>query len=100
MALAVGIFAVALVVIATDRVDRTKVALVGAVLVLLTQTIEQEAAIEAIDWNTLGLLAGMMLMVKITEPTGVYNWLAIKAGQLSRGRPFAVVLALAGGTPL
>ena len=95
MVLAVGLFAAALVVIATDRVDRTKVALVGAVLVLLTQTIEQHAAIEAIDWNTLGLLAGMMLMVKITEPTGVYNWLAIRAGQLSRGEPLRVVFALA-----
>ena len=49
-------------------------------------------AIEAIDWNTLGLLAGMMLMVKVTEPTGVYTWLAIRAGQLSRGRPLAVVV--------
>src|ERR671917_2563603 len=98
MVLAVGLFAVALVVIATDRIDRTKVALAGAVLVLVTQTIEQEAAIEAIDWNTLGLLAGMMLMVKVTEPTGVYTWLAIRAGQLSGGRPLAVVFALATTT--
>ncbi|MGH2948501.1 MAG: SLC13 family permease [Solirubrobacteraceae bacterium] len=98
MALAIGLFAIALAVIASDRVDRTKVALVGAVLVLLTQTIEQEAAIEAIDWNTLGLLAGMMLMVKVTEPTGVYTWLAIRAGQLSHGRPLYVVLSMATTT--
>jgi Na+/H+ antiporter NhaD/arsenite permease-like protein len=65
------------------------------VLMLLTQTIDQHEAIEAIDWNTLGLLAGMMLMVKVTEPTGVYTWLAIRAGQLSRGRPVAVVWSLA-----
>ena len=95
MALAVALFAVALLVIATERVDRTKVALAGGVLMLLTQTIEQDQAIEAIDWNTLGLLAGMMLMVKVTEPTGVYTWLAIRAGQLSRGRPVAVVWSLA-----
>jgi Na+/H+ antiporter NhaD/arsenite permease-like protein len=98
MALAVVLFAVALAVIATDRVHRTKVALLGAVLVLLTQTIPQEAAIEAIDWNTIGLLAGMMLIVKVTEPTGVYTWLAIRAGQLSRGRPLAVVVSLATTT--
>ena len=95
MALAVALFAVALLVIATERVDRTKVALAGGVLMLLTQTIEQDQAIEAIDWNTLGLLAGMMLMVKVTEPTGVYTWLAIRAGQLSRGRPVAVMWSLA-----
>src|ERR671916_373686 len=98
MAVPVAIFAIALALIASERVDRTKVALLGAVLVLLTQTIDQEVAIEAIDWNTLGLLAGMMLMVKVTEPTGVYTWLAIKAGQLSRGRPFAVVVSLATTT--
>jgi len=92
------LFAAALAVIASERVDRTKVALLGAVLLLLTQTIEQHAAIEAIDWNTLGLLAGMMLMVKVTEPTGVYTWLAIKAGQVSRGRPLWVVVSLAGTT--
>jgi Na+/H+ antiporter NhaD/arsenite permease-like protein len=95
VALAVALFAVALLVIATERVDRTKVALAGGVLMLLTQTIDQHEAIEAIDWNTLGLLAGMMLMVKVTEPTGVYTWLAIRAGQLSRGRPVAVVWSLA-----
>jgi Na+/H+ antiporter NhaD/arsenite permease-like protein len=100
MAVAVALFAAALAVIASERVDRTKVALLGAVLLLLSQTIEQHAAIEAIDWNTLGLLAGMMLMVKVTEPTGVYTWLAIKAGQLSGGRPLWVVVSLAGTTAL
>jgi len=89
------LFAAALAAIAGDRVDRTKVALLGAVLVLLTQTIEQDEAIDAIDFNTLGLLVGMMIVVRVTEPTGVYTWLAIRAGQLSRGRPFAVVLSLA-----
>jgi Na+/H+ antiporter NhaD/arsenite permease-like protein len=98
MALAVVLFAGALALIASERVDRTKVALLGAVLLLLTQTLEQDAAVEAIDWNTLGLLVGMMLMVKVTEPTGVYTWLAIRAGQLSRGRPLAIVLSLATTT--
>jgi Na+/H+ antiporter NhaD/arsenite permease-like protein len=98
MAFAVVLFAAALAVIASERVHRTKVALIGAVLLLLTQTIDQEQAVEAIDWNTLGLLVGMMLMVKVTETTGVYTWLAIRAGQLSRGRPLAVVLALATTT--
>ena len=95
MAVAIGIFVAALAVIASERVDRTKVALLGATLIVLTQTIDQEHAIEAVDWNTIGLLAGMMLMVKLTETTGVYTWVAIRAGQLSKGRPLAVVAALA-----
>jgi Na+/H+ antiporter NhaD/arsenite permease-like protein len=95
MALAIIVFAGALALIATERFDRTKVALAGGVLVLLTQTIEQEHAIESVDFNTIGLLTGMMLLVRLTEPTGVYNWLAIRAGQLSRGQPLAVVASLA-----
>ena len=100
MPIAVVIFAGALIVIASERVDRTKVALVGAVLVVLSQTIDQEHAIEAIDWETIGLLAGMMLIVRVTEPTGIYTFLAIRAGQLARGRPLAVVVSLALSTAL
>ena len=100
MALAIAIFAVALALIASERVNRTKVALAGAVLVLLTQTIDQHAAIESVDWNTLGLLAGMMLIVKLTETTGVYTYLAIRAGQLAKGRPLALVFTLAGATAI
>jgi Na+/H+ antiporter NhaD/arsenite permease-like protein len=95
VALAVVIFATSLALVASERVHRTKIALVGAVLMLLTQTIDQDRAIEAIDFNTIGLLAGMMLVVRITETTGVYNYVAIRAGQLARGRPLGVVLSLA-----
>jgi Na+/H+ antiporter NhaD/arsenite permease-like protein len=100
MALAVGIFVLALGLIVSERVHRTKIALAGAVAVVVTQTIDQEDAIDAIDWNTLGLLAGMMLIVRLTETTGVYTYLAIRAGQLAGGRPLLVVLALAGSTAL
>jgi Na+/H+ antiporter NhaD/arsenite permease-like protein len=95
MTFAVILFAVALALIASERVDRTKVALAGATVVVLTATLHQEEAIQAIDWNTIGLLVGMMVLVRLTEETGVYTWLAIRAGQWSRGRPLAVVLALA-----
>ena len=98
MALAVGVFLVALALIAAEWVHRTKIALIGAALVVVSQTIHQEEAIQAIDFNTIGLLAGMMLMVRLTEPTGVYNYLAIRAGQLAGGRPLALVVALAGTT--
>jgi len=95
MPLAIGIFLGALALIASERVDRTKVALLGAVLMLMTQVIDQERAVEAIDFNTIGLLTGMMIMVKLTETTGAYTWVAIRAGQLSGGRPLAVVASLA-----
>ena len=80
MAFAIAVFVVALALIASERVDRTKVALLGATLVVLAGTLDQEQAIEAVDFNTIGLLVGMMIMVRVTETTGVYTWLAIRAG--------------------
>src|SRR5918998_158250 len=96
MAIAVATFLVVLAVIASERVHRTKIALLGAaIVVLFVGDFSQEAAIESIDFNTIGLLAGMMILVYLTQQTGIYDWLAIRAGQLSRGEPFRVVLSLA-----
>jgi Na+/H+ antiporter NhaD/arsenite permease-like protein len=100
MAFAIGVFVLALGLIASERRHRTTIALAGAVLIVATQTIEQQRAIEAIDFNTIGLLAGMMLIVRLTETTGLYAYLAIRAGQIARGRPLGVVIALAGATAL
>jgi Na+/H+ antiporter NhaD/arsenite permease-like protein len=100
MTFAIAVFGAVLVVIAFEWAHRTKAALLGAALIVVSQTIDQDEAIGAIDFNTIGLLAGMMLIVKLTEPTGVYNYLAIRAGQLSGGRPLAVVMALAGTTAI
>jgi len=100
MAVAVITFIVALAVIASERVNRTKVALIGAAIVVLFvgADYDQELAVEAIDFNTIGLLAGMMILVYLTQETGVYDWIAIKAGQFSKGRPFWVVISLAATT--
>jgi Na+/H+ antiporter NhaD/arsenite permease-like protein len=101
MTIAVATFLIALALIATERLHRTKVALLGAaIVVLFVGDYGQEAAIEAVDFNTIGLLAGMMILVWVTQQTGVYDYVAIKAGQLSRGEPFLVVLCLAGTTAL
>jgi Na+/H+ antiporter NhaD/arsenite permease-like protein len=102
MAVAVLAFLLALAVIASERVHRTKVALLGAAIVVLFvgEDYDQELAIDAIDFNTIGLLAGMMLLVHLTQQSGVYDYIAIRAGQISRGRPFWVVLALGGTTAL
>ncbi len=99
MALAVVTFLAALAVIATERVHRTKAALLGAaIMVLFVAGFDQDKAIESVDFNTIGLLAGMMILVHVTQQTGVYDYIAIRAAQLSRGDPLLVVLSLAGTT--
>ena len=102
MAVAVITFVIALAVIASERVHRTKVALLGAAIVVLFVggDFDQEQAIESVDFNTIGLLAGMMILVYLTQQTGVYDYVAIRAGQLSRGRSLRLVLSLAGTTAL
>lgn len=95
MAVAVITFILALALIASEKVQRTKVALIGAaVVVLFVAGFSQEMAIESIHVDTLGLLAGMMILVYVTQQTGMYDYLAIRAGQLSRGSPFLIVCCM------
>ncbi len=94
MLLAVVIFVAALAVIFTEKVHRTKVAIIAAALVVITGTLSQEQAIEAIDFNTIGLLAGMMIVVRQAEKSGLFNFIAIRAGQLSHGKPFRLLVYL------
>src|SRR5680860_413975 len=99
MAIAVATFLIVLAIIASEKMHRTNVALLGAaVVVLFVGDFSQEQAIEAVDFNTIGLLTGMMILVYLTQQTGVYDFVAIRAGQLSGGRSFAVTMSLAGTT--
>ncbi len=99
MAIAVATFLIVLAIIASERMHRTNVALLGAaIVVLFVGDFSQEQAIESVDFNTIGLLAGMMILVYLTQQTGVYDYVAIRAGQLSGGRSFAVTMSLAATT--
>ena len=96
--LAAAIFVGALAVIALEWVHRTKVAMVGAILVIVLGVVELDRAIEAVDWATLGLLVGMMIIVGLTEKTGIFTYLALRVAQLSRGKPLRLILLLGGVT--
>lgn len=81
--------------IASERIHRTKIALLGAaVVVLFVGDYNQELAIESVEYGTLGLLAGMMVLVYLTSQSGIYDYVAVKAGQISRGNPFLLVVML------
>ena len=98
--LATTIFVIALAAIALEWVHRTKVALVGAGLMVVVGILDEERAIEAIDWRTLGLLTGMMILVGLTERTGIFTYIALRVAQLSGGSPIRLVFLLAGVTGL
>jgi Na+/H+ antiporter NhaD/arsenite permease-like protein len=92
--LATAIFVIALVALALDWAHRTKIALAGAGAMVVLGVLDQEQAVEAVDWPTLGLLTGMMVIVALTEPTGIFTYVALKSTQISRGNPIALVLLL------
>ena len=93
--LSIGIFAVAYIFIVVEKIHRTIIALVGAAIAIALGVISQEQAVDAIDFNTIGLLVGMMIIVGITRQSGVFEYLAIKAAKVAGGRPLAILVALA-----
>src|SRR3990172_8653412 len=93
-----AIFLITFIAILRDRVDRTILAMAGAgtmlVAGLLLGFYSEEAALDAVDFNTLGLLLGMMVMVALLSGTGFFQYLAIYTAKLSRGNPWTLLLIL------
>ena len=93
--IAVTIFIIAYALIISEKVHRTIVGIFGAMLMIMFGILSQETAIHHIDFNTLGLLMGMMIIVNITAETGLFNFLAIWAAQRVKAQPMKLLLALA-----
>ncbi|NJD04842.1 MAG: ArsB/NhaD family transporter [Ruminiclostridium sp.] len=85
------IFIAVYAIIISEKIDRTVIALTGAALMVIIGILNQEEAFRAIDFNTLGLLISMMVIVFITQRTGVFQFLAIKACKASRGEPWLII---------
>jgi Na+/H+ antiporter NhaD/arsenite permease-like protein len=92
--LAGGVFLVAYGLIASERFDRTLVALLAGLLVVALGVIDQEAAFAAIDFNVIFLLAGMMVLAGGLSQTGFFEFVAGHAIRLSRGEPFRLLIIL------
>ena len=89
-----AIFVLSYAAIVTERVNRAVAALLGAGLAIAAGLINQTEAIAAIDFNTLALLAGMMIIVGIAKKSGVFGYLAIRAAQIMKARPAGILVAL------
>ena len=88
----VAIFVIALAVIISEKVHRAIVALAGAALVLMLGIMPFEEAIGHIDFNTLGVLFGMMLFVGVVKLSGLFEYLAVKCAHLAKGEPWRIML--------
>lgn len=88
-------FIVTYVLIMSEKIHRSIVALAGGLLMLLFGILKFEEAKQAIELNTIGLLIGMMIIVGITRRTGVFGYLAVKAVRWAKGRPIRILAAMA-----
>ncbi|MGD8401600.1 MAG: ArsB/NhaD family transporter [Bacillota bacterium] len=93
--ISVVIFIVALFLIMTEKVNRTVASLSGACLILLLRIVPAHDAIEFIDFNTIGVLIGMMVIVAIFKNTGVFEYLAIFSAKKAKGNPLQIMFLFA-----
>jgi Na+/H+ antiporter NhaD/arsenite permease-like protein len=92
--LAGAVFLVVYGLIASERFDRTLIALLGGLLVVVLGVVDQEEAFAAIDFNVVFLLAGMMVLAGGLSKTGFFEFVAGYAIRASRGQPFRLLIVL------
>jgi len=92
---AIVLFLITYALIVSEKIHRTIVAMLGAALMVGFGIVDQENAIHHIDFNTLGLLVGMMIIVGITAETGIFNYIAVAAAKKAKGVPIRILVSLA-----
>ncbi len=89
------IFVLMYMVIVSEKIHRTVAAMLGATSMILLGILSQETALHHIDFNTLGLLVGMMVLVGVTSHTGLFDYVAIKAAKVAKAEPKRILIYLA-----
>ena len=88
------LFVVTYAVIVSEKVNRAIVSLLGAGLMVMLGVLNQETAISGIDFNTLGLLTGMMVIVAITKRSGIFQYIAVWSAKKVNAHPWGILLML------
>lgn len=88
------IFALSYVLIVSERLNRSIIALLGASAMIVLGVLSQDEAIRGIDFNTIALLTGMMVLVSISRRCGMFEYLAIWAAKRGRAQPWAMLVML------
>jgi Na+/H+ antiporter NhaD/arsenite permease-like protein len=91
---AIVIFALTYVLVVSDRINRSIIALLGAGIMVVSGVLTQEEAIKGIDFNTIALLTGMMVLVAIARRCGMFEYLAVWTAKTGRAQPWAILAML------
>ena len=99
-AAAVIVFVFVMILIVTEKVHRAVAAVLGAVLITVTGVMDIETAAGYIDFNTVGVLAGMMIFVSVVKRSGMFEYLAVRSAKAAGGRPWSIMVVLTVVTAL
>jgi Na+/H+ antiporter NhaD/arsenite permease-like protein len=92
------VFLATLILIFTEKLNRVIASTIGAVIMVILGLFfnfyDESQALASVDFNTAGLLLGMMVIVAILEPTGFFQYLAISVSKQSKGKPFRLLVLL------
>ena len=91
--IAIVVFVVVMALVASEKVQRTIAALAGAMVLVITGVISFDTGIHHIDFNTIGVLLGMMLFVSVVKQSGLFEFTAIKAAKIAKGNPWRIMVA-------
>ncbi|WP_300276536.1 ArsB/NhaD family transporter [Peptacetobacter sp.] len=90
--LAILIFVCVMAAIISEKINRTVVALSGAILMILTGILTFDAGLKHVDFNTIGVLIGMMLFVSVIKNSGLFEYIAIWTAKKTKGDPWKIMV--------
>ena len=90
--IALAIFVAVIAVIVSEKLHRAACALIGAMLLVLIGILEPTEALDFIDFNTIGVLVGMMMFVAVVKNSGIFEFLAVKAAKIAKGDPWKIMV--------
>src|SRR3954453_11972818 len=88
------LFVLSYLFVIADRINRSIIAMLGAGAMIVAGVLSQDEAIRGIDFNTIALLTGMMVLVSISRRSGMFEYLAVWSAKKGRAQPWAILLML------
>src|SRR5437868_12093945 len=88
------ILAATYAIIMSEKINRAIIALIGASVMILVGVFSQEEAIRGLDWSTIGLLTGMMILVSVSRRSGMFEYIAIWSAQAAKAHPAGILFLL------
>lgn len=93
--ISIAVFVVVMALVVSEKIHRALAALLGAVVLLIVGVIDFDMGMESIDFNTLGVLCGMMMFVAVVKESGLFEFVAVKSARLCKGDPWKIMAAFA-----